>query len=44
MSRLGKGTSDAVFAFLKLIFHRGDKFCTIFAQIGELRCLIPSNV
>lgn len=44
MSGLGKCTSDAVFAFFKLVFYRGDKFRTVFAQIGELRCLIPSNI
>ena len=27
-----------------MFFYRGDKFHTVFAQIGEVRCLIPSNV
>lgn len=25
-------------------FSRGDKFRTVFAEIGEIRCLIPSNI
>ena len=32
------------FEHIHHVVFRGDEFCTTFAEIGEVRCLIPYNI